>query len=212
MFAEPASSIIDRMSTPDERTGAVVRQLITRQNIEENFRWLFDKYYSAVYGFFYRKGFPPEDCRDLTQEVFVAVYMQVDKLRNDAAFVAWLFSISRHIAMRHLERLRKHPVVHAGADESATPLDAVAASDPSPLSEMLDQEKVEKVRQALAELPGRVRDCLRARVVDGLNYREIGQRLGISENTVAVHIHRGLKNLRGRLRPLFGEAPFEGDL
>jgi RNA polymerase sigma factor (sigma-70 family) len=66
------------------------------------------------------------------------------------------------------------------------------------------------MRQALEELPSRVQDCLRCRLVDGLTNRQIGERLGISENTVGVHVHRGIKNLRERLRLLIGDAHFRG--
>jgi len=208
LFVAKSYSIIDRMPAPEDLGESVVRQLMEGRNVESGFRWLFHRYHAAVYGFFSRKGFAPEDCRDLTQEVFIAVHGGICNLRHEAAFVAWLFSIARHMTLRHLEVKRKHvplqaPVAIAHAEsDSFAPLDSVAAPDPDPLRRMLEAEKVEILRETLAELPGREQECLRARIVEGLGYREIGDLLGISENTVAVHLHRGMKSLRNRLRHL----------
>jgi RNA polymerase sigma factor (sigma-70 family) len=89
-------------------------------------------------------------------------------------------------------------------------VELAATPDPDPLRRMLDQEKVTVLKEAIEALPGRVQDCLRARLVEDLSYREIGERLGISENTVAVHVHRGVKTIRARLKLFFGEAPSGG--
>jgi RNA polymerase sigma-70 factor (ECF subfamily) len=80
------------------------------------------------------------------------------------------------------------------------------------LRRVLDRERIRVIRTALSELPCRVQECLRASVVEGLKYGEIGERLGISENTVAVHVHRGLKSLRRRVKLFFKEEPFVGGL
>jgi RNA polymerase sigma-70 factor (ECF subfamily) len=186
------------------------------RSVEENYRKVFNQYHHAVFSLFSRRGFLPEDCRDLTQEVFVAVYEGIQGLRSETAFAAWLFSIARHIALRHIHRLSRGgraaaKEVEAG-EENATSMDSVAAMEPDVLTRMIQHERVSAMREALEELPGRVQDCLRCRLVDGLNYRQIGERLGISENTVAVHVHRGIKNLRRRLRLVMGDAPFSGEL
>ena len=57
-----------------------------------------------------------------------------------------------------------------------------------------------------------MRQCMRARLVEDLNYRQIAERLGISENTVAVQMHRAVKTMRERLKAFLGGAPFGGDL
>jgi len=214
-----AEAIITSVSRPDDLHADVVRQLMDGRDVQENFRQLFVRYRGPVHNFFARKGFSPEDCRDLCQEVFVAVHSGIESLRSEAAFLTWLFSISRYVMLRHLDRHKTHSYAAAarasGAtnDEGASSIvDSIAEPGPDPLRRVLDRERVELMRQALEELPPRVQDCLRARLVDGLNYREIGERLGISESTVAVHMHRGLKNLRSRLKIFFGEAPFAGEL
>lgn len=202
----------------DDSDANVIRQLRAGHNVEDNFRWLFQKYYPAVSGFFLRHGLSAEESRDLIQEVFLAVYSGLQNLRNDAAFTGWLFSISRHVWLRHLDRQKRFPRAMAGragqdaANGEAGIEESAATAEPDPLHRILEMEKIAMMREALTELPARVQDCLRARVVDGMKYSEIGERLGISENTVAVHVHRGLKNLKARAKKLFGGTPFSGEV
>ncbi len=191
---------------------SLVRAIRDSSNIQENFRRLFQMYYAAVFRYFSRKGFPDEDCRDLTQEVFIGVYSGLGQLRNDQAFTAWLFTIARHTAGRHIGRTRPAKAAAAAADGSPDPIDSLPAPGADPLTRMIESEKLAAMRAAIEALPGREQDCIRGRVVDGLDYRQIGARLGISESTVGVHLHRALKSLRARLRPIFGDAPFAGDL
>ena len=204
------------MPAPEDTENSPIARLMESRDVEENFRLLFDQYYPAVWGFFSRRGFGPEDCRDLTQEVFVAVYSGIDTLRSESAFVAWLFSIARHMMYRQMDRRKRLFVVTgaaaAGGEEEGRRIESVPEPGPDALSRMLDEERIAALREAIGELPGRVQDCLRARLVDGLNNRQIGERFGISENTVAVHVHRGMKNLRTKLREFFRGTPIPEDV
>jgi len=198
--------MICAMPTQDDSSQSYIRQLMTGRNVEESFFWIFRRYHSAVSRFFSRRGFSPEDCRDLAQDVFFAVYVGVKNLRSEAAFVTWLFSIANNVALRHWERQKKNSKLHlvsvrdAEAGDASAELDNVAAAEPDQLNRMLHIERVEVVGKALRTLPGREQACLRASLLEDLSYKEIGQRLGISENTVAVHVHRGMKAIRNRLR------------
>jgi RNA polymerase sigma-70 factor (ECF subfamily) len=211
-------AIIAEMPATDDSDASVIRQLRAGRNVEHNFRILFQKYYPGVTGFFTRHGLSAEESRDLTQDVFLAVYSGLKTLRNDDAFVGWLFSISRHVWFRYLERQKRFPQATAAraggdaADDEARIEESLADGEPDALHRMLEMEKIALMREALKDLPVRVQECLRARVVDGMKYSEIGERLGISENTVAVHVHRGLKNLKARAKKVFTGAPFIGEV
>jgi RNA polymerase sigma-70 factor (ECF subfamily) len=198
------------MPSPDDlRKSSIIRQLMEGRNAEENFRALFEAYYPAVRAYFARRGCSPEDCRDLAQDVFVAVHAGIGSLQEEESFVAWLFSIARHIGSRHFRRARS-PALAVSTTAGGVEFD-LPSTGPSPLGAILDREKTEIMRAALEDLPERMRECLRGRLVDELNYRQIGERMGISENTVAVQIHRAMKTMRARLKAFFGEEPGEED-
>jgi RNA polymerase sigma-70 factor (ECF subfamily) len=207
------------MSMPDDANESVIRQLMEGRYSEESFRCLFEKYYHAVSSFFFRKGFSSEDRRDLTQEVFVAVHQGIKDLRSEGAFISWLFSIANHVALRYWERERSRPKLQTVASQldaepsgpSDTVIDRLAASDPDPENQVLELERVRSVQKALEELPSQMKNCLKGRIYEGLSNIEIARRLGISENTVAVHIHKGIAALKLRMDQYFAKQPFAGD-
>src|SRR5438552_12615565 len=102
-------AIIAQMPATDDSDATVIRQLRAGCNVEHNFRLLFQRYYPAVSGFLIRRGLSAEESRDLTQDVFLAVYSGLENLRNDTAFVGWLFLISRHVWLRHLICQKRFP-------------------------------------------------------------------------------------------------------
>jgi len=169
-----------------------IRQLMQGRNVEESFHWLFQRYHTAVSGFFFRKGFSSEDCRDLTQDVFFAVYTSVKNLRSEGAFVTWLFSIANNTALRHWERQKKHSRLQlvpsrdvTDDSQAASEVERVAALEPDPLSQLLHLERVEVVGDALRKLP----DMTLARVIlhghgayhrSGLSHNQANKKLNVT--------------------------------
>ena len=171
-----------------------------QDKLRQNFRSLYERYQPLVYRFLIHKGLSPDEAREVTQDTFVTAYARIDTLREEAAFRPWLFSIACNLWRRHLEGKRN--VVEMRPSDDAGPGDEelLASHDAGALDNMLDQERVRLVRDAIGELPPREQECLRAWSDEGLGYREIGQRMGINESTVGVHVHRGIKHLRERLK------------
>jgi RNA polymerase sigma-70 factor (ECF subfamily) len=58
------------------------------------------------------------------------------------------------------------------------------------------------VERALADLPPRRSAVCTLRLIEGLSYAQIADRLGICEKTVETQLARGLKFLRDRIRPV----------
>ena len=58
------------------------------------YRELFDLYYDTLRYFFVRRGFAPDQCLDLTQEVFLGIYTGIRSFRREAGFETWMFTIA----------------------------------------------------------------------------------------------------------------------
>ena len=98
-----ALSIILRVSSAGRDSVESIREIKQGLNVEDNFHWLFDRHYAQILRFFRRKGFPLEDCRDLTQETFVSVYKGLGALRQEEQFESWLFAIAHNVWCSLLE-------------------------------------------------------------------------------------------------------------
>ena len=164
----------------------------------EQTRWFVEEVqpHEPMLRSFLRKEFPAlSDLDDVVQES----HLRVLKAREEgriSSVKAYLFTTARNYA-RQFFRRRKF-------------LSAVPASE---LTEVSVHEGVENVvetvtaRQDLAlvtaaidRLPGRCREVVMLRVLHGLPHKEIATQLGLSEQTVRVHVMRGMRKCAVFLR------------
>ncbi|WP_159994489.1 RNA polymerase sigma factor [Roseomonas sp. 18066] len=87
------------------------------------------------------------------------------------------------------------------------PVEDVELADGAPDGEaaLLTAESRARLARLIGELPPRGRQVIYLHKFRGLSYAEIAQKLGISENTVMVHMSRSLAALRRRLREENGD-------
>ena len=194
-------------------TAQIVRDYNQGHDREESARLLFKRYYGSIYGFLRRKGFPNEECEELTEDVFFSVFSKLKEIRDESRFEYWMFMIARNVYRNELERRgakkRTGVVVPLKVERGdAEGVELPSAETGSPEAQVLRKEKLEQVRRSLAQLPTQMRRCLFLRVDDGLTYREIASVMQISINTVSAHIHQARKVLREKLRPYFSEVEF----
>lgn len=195
------------MPDPHPISEQVVAAFRAGTDRDRHFETIFRAYHGHVLSYFKRHGVDADQARDLAQEVFLVVYNNSASLREPAAFRSWLFGISRNKMFRHFEQLHRAGV--PPGDENP----AEQASDPAAgaLENALDRERRAKLRDALEELPQQMRACVKLSVVEELEYAEIARRLGLSVNSVKVHIHRARRALAERLGPIFGRGEAAGE-
>jgi RNA polymerase sigma-70 factor (ECF subfamily) len=201
------------VNLPERDPVEVIREIKQGLNFEANCRWLFERHYAQILRFFRRKGFDTEACRDLTQDTFISVYKGLKDLRQEEQFESWLFAIAHNVWCSLIEsrtaQKRSATVLSLdGEDESGDRLPIAARladQRADPLTEALEREKLEKLREALLHLPQQMRYCAQLRVVHDLSYAEIAALMGISVNTVKAHLHQAQKALRTQLSAYFEE-------
>lgn len=176
---------------------------------ERNFRLLFERYHGPVAAFFARHGVPPEDRLDLTQETFLRVYRGLATYRSQDRLGSWILRIA---ATTHLNRLRDRHAGKRAGDE--VPLEAVAAtgeprlvSDGAQLDRLLAGERRQRLAEAIDGLPDQMRQCLKLRLEQELEYQEIASVMRLSIDTVKTHLAQGRQRLRERLGDPSREEP-----
>ena len=159
---------------------------------------LFERYGPALLRFTDRLLSDRATAEEVTQEVFVKVISRAHQYDGRAEVSSWLFAIAANACRDRRRRERRATVV---------PLEAV----PEPVQRgegierrLMDREKREAVRAALALLSPEQREALVLARYHGLPYAEIATVLGISVGAVKTRIFRAVETLK--LRFAEGEA------
>lgn len=184
-----------------ESVQKIIEELQAGISMEENFRLLCDYFHRPLYHFFSKRGFPAQDCLDLTQETFLGIYRGIGTFRRDARFETWLFKVATN-AFR--KRLRWGTADKRAGEE--VPLDAEPPGGTVPGEEMFERERARLLREAIERLPEQMRKCLILRVYHEMKYREIATVLRLSPETVKVHLFQARKRLQEELGDYFRDA------
>ena len=124
------------------------------------------------------------DAEDCLQETFVSALRAYPRLRHADNLRAWLYTIAQRKATDAVRAYRRH----RGSDLDGVPEDRLA----SPPQRHYDDGLWSSVRR----LPAKQRAALVHRFVFDLAYREVGERMGISEEAARQNVSAGLRRLR----------------
>jgi RNA polymerase sigma-70 factor (ECF subfamily) len=160
------------------------------------FAAFYDRYETAIVGYFLRRTNDVELAADLTAEVFAAALNAAARYRPKAATAApWLFTIAQHTLARSLRRGR----VEARARQRLGIRDAFELETDQIGAVHAALAGEQWVGQVLEGLPDEQQAAIRARILDELPYPEIADRLQTSELVIRKRVSRGLATLREQM-------------
>jgi RNA polymerase sigma-70 factor (ECF subfamily) len=123
------------------------------------------------------------------------------RLRDGEPLRPWVTGIARHVALDNLrarkrQRERTAPTPQTeGADSPPDPLEQVPDGAPSAFERLVSAERRDALSRALSMLPDGQRRALTMFHMEGLQYQEIAERLGIPLGTVATWVMRARKTI-----------------
>ena len=157
------------------------------------------RYQRRVYSFARYLLSSREEAEDVTQEVLLRLWRHRQGV-DEERLGSWLLRVTRNACYDLLRKRRSEAaagVVRTFDDEAAR---EVASGEPGPQDQAEASDFRRRLLEALADLGEPYKSVVILREVQGLPHREIGEALGIPEATVRVHLHRGRRKLRERLK------------
>ncbi len=183
---DPAAGIEQRRTVSEHAAGPGADDARLVEDVHRGspgaFERLYKRYVRTVHGILLARV-PRRDVADLVQEVFLTVHRRLATLRDPRALGGWLAMIARNRAMDYL---RQGPEPEALPDELPAPRGS--------------QVEAAEALEAIRGLPEAYREPLILRLVEGMTGPEIAQRTGLTPGSVRVNLHRGMQQLREKLR------------
>lgn len=156
---------------------------------------LFVEHRRALRGFFARRG-AHEEAEDMVQETYLRLLRahgsQGGAIANPEAY---LYTVATNLVREQAARRRPSPLPMEELEQLSLTLAAGEAADD--VAER--QQRQQRLQELVASLPDSTRAVLVMQYRDGLSYRQIAERMGVSAHMVKKHVVRGLSACRRAL-------------
>ena len=178
------------------KTDDVVLIQFTLAGDEAAFASLVSKYQRQVHAYAFRKTGDFHIAEDITQEIFLEAYQNLEKLRDPMKFSAWLFGIANHLCIAWFrknrstsELLRENHILKTDTDTYSR---YVALEN--------ERDTVEAQRELAQKLLSKLKESDRRLIIlhyfEEMTSAEISNYLGVPQNTIKSRLRRAKQRLR----------------
>jgi RNA polymerase sigma-70 factor (ECF subfamily) len=181
---------------------------LAQKGSEKAYRELLGRYQRPVFSLVYRMLRDREQAEDLAQETFVRVFNNIGRYDPKYKFSSWIFKIATNLTIDHIRKKEVATVSIDGSryavtsDEIEASTITVASDDENPEELLEAKELGESIEGAIGALRAEYRTAILLRHVEGREYQEIADIMGLPLGTVKTFIHRARHELRAKLEHL----------
>lgn len=158
---------------------------------------LYDRYYTKILNYLYRRTMNRDLAEDLTSRTFLQAFDALRREHRKVWVCPWFYRIATNVHVSHLRGLKafRDRLVDMGRHWKS-----FTEKEHRPDHVVRSRQESARVRECLASLPDRYRTVLILRYDEELPHREISEVLGLTAVTVRKRIERALRMLEDRYR------------
>lgn len=156
------------------------------------FEYIVKKYKKKVYTIIFNIIRDTQDAEDLVQEVFLRVYSSIKRFKGRSNFYTWLYRISINVSFDYLKKNRRNLEFR---DDFSISVDAIEVE-----KGLGRKEIIEKIFDLANNLPKKQKLIFILKFQNDFSNKEIGEILGLSQDTVKANLYHALKKIRDALK------------
>jgi RNA polymerase sigma-70 factor (ECF subfamily) len=173
---------------------SATRESNVRAGSQERVIALYETHRHKIYRFLVGHGLNAALAQDVTQDVFVDLFLALEKGTVMSSEQGWLYTVAGRAVADHWRR--EHRSIWVELDSNPALGANIPSRESTPEAQAGNQEQISRVAAGLERLPKEHRLCIDLRM-QGLRYREIGKILDVSTSTVAEWLASAVHRLRG---------------
>ena len=168
-----------------------------RAGDDHAFERLYQRYHRRISAYIFGMVHDHGRAEDLTQEVFVSALRRMRQTDRPITFKPWVYEIAKNACIDAFRRSKRAEEVSIDADEGLAPADhgKLASNSPSPDAAVEGKQQLDDLCGAFGGLSDAHHQILVMRELEGLSYREIGERLDMSRPSVESTLFRARRRL-----------------
>lgn len=169
----------------DSTDEELVRKIIAK-NDSMLFGVLYDRYAKMVYNKCYGFAKSQKEAEDLTQDVFLMVFVKLASFKGKSKFSTWLYSFTYNFCVNYVNRDKGRKI----SDKANNLSDEEYRLSQEVTDESLLQLQVEKLKQALEMIPGDDKTILLLKYQDGASIKELETTMELGSSAIKMRLKR----------------------
>ncbi len=158
---------------------------------------LIKQYRSKIYGYAFYMLKNRMDADDITQEVFIRIWKNIDKFNLNSA-KSWIMKTTHNLCIDYLRKNQISAVRQSNIEEEIILTDEEVMYKKNLLKE--------RIREGIESLPENLKSIFVLYELQGFKYAEISKTFNLPINTVKVYLMRARKKLQEELKELKHET------
>jgi len=167
-----------------------IEQYITSKKFEPAFKLIVSNYHQRIYWQIRRMVLIHEDADDVTQNVFIKIYQNLETFKNESKISTWIFRITYNETVNFMNKRAKENSISFD-DYSKNVADALDSD------EYYSGDEINlKLQKAIAKLPEKQRVVFIMKYYDELKYEQISEVLGTSVGALKASYHHAVSKIK----------------
>jgi RNA polymerase sigma factor (sigma-70 family) len=194
------SALLDAPVTEPESDGAASDHRLVaavRRGDDRAFEALYQRYCRRIHAYVFGMVKDHGRAEDVTQEVFVSALRRMRATERPIAFKPWIYEIAKNACIDQFRRSKRTEEVSMDAGDGLAPSDygRLVSHEPLPDAALVVKQELGDLCGAFGSLSEAHHQILVLRELEGLSYREIGERMGLSRPAVESTLFRARRRL-----------------
>ena len=159
---------------------------------QQQFKKIANSYKNLIYNQAFYSTANKEDAEDITQEVLLKLWHNVDNI-NRNSIKAWILKVTRNLCIDYSRKKREQSLdkLSDEAQQSTVFIDPQS----NPEIEAINADLMEKIICVIDQLPEKMRTIMIMRDIQDVKYKVIAETMELPLNSVKAYLHRGRKFL-----------------
>nr|WP_321414175.1 RNA polymerase sigma factor [uncultured Allomuricauda sp.] len=168
----------------------LVKQIVA-DNDPMLFGKLYDRYVKMVYNKCYGFAKSADEAEDLTQDVFLQLFIKLRTFKGKSKFSTWLYSFTYNFCVNYVNRNKQLKIRDKSVQVDSSEYKLTEDVPDESLFEM----KADKLKKCLEIISAEERSILLLKYQDGASIKELVNLLDIGESAVKMRLKRAKERL-----------------
>jgi RNA polymerase sigma factor (sigma-70 family) len=167
----------------------IISKIKNEETLHYGFNLLVQAYQERVYWHVRKMVIDHDDANDLTQDIFVKVWSNLSKFREESSLFTWVYRIATNECLNFLQKKKRRFMLPLGdvSEELASKIDS---------GNMMSGDEIQlKLQKALLKLPNKQRAVFNMKYYDDLKFEQISAITGTSVGALKANYHHAVKKI-----------------